>query len=123
MNALFETPQASKDTLMDTDVTPGWKRLCPLEEIPRLGSRVVRTIVGNVGVFRTADDEVFALRDECAHKQGPLSQGIVHGKTVTCPLHGWKYELATGDALEPDVGHTRTFRVKVEDGLVWLALG
>ena len=108
---------------MEVDVTPVWKRLCVLDEIPRLGSRVVKTIVGNIAVFRTADDEVFALRDECPHKQGPLSQGIVHGKTVTCPLHGWKLDLDTGDAQSPDVGHTRPFRVKVEDQHVWLALG
>jgi len=108
---------------MDVDVTPVWKRLCLLDEIPRLGSRVVNTIVGDIAVFRTRDDEVFALRDECAHKKGPLSQGIVHGSTVTCPLHGWKFELSTGVALAPDVGSTRTFRTKVEEGLVWLALG
>jgi len=113
----------TEDAIMDLDVTPGWKRLCLLNEIPHLGSRIVKTIVGDVAVFRTDNDEVFALRDECPHKQGPLSQGIVHGKTVTCPLHGWKLDLGTGDAQSPDVGHTRPFRVKVEDSHVWLALG
>ena len=114
---------AEENAIVDMDVTPVWKRLCVLDEIPRLGSRVVKTIVGDIAVFRTSDDELFALRDECAHKQGPLSQGIVHGKTVTCPLHGWKFELATGTALAPDEGSTRVFRVKLEDGHVWLALG
>ena len=113
----------TSESTMDMDVSPVWKRLCLLDEVPRLGSRVVKTMVGNVAVFRTANDELFALRDECPHKQGPISQGIVHGKTVTCPLHGWKLELDTGDAQAPDVGHIRPFRVKVEDGLVWLALG
>lgn len=108
---------------MGVDVSPVWKRLCVLDEIPPLGSRVVRTMIGDIAVFRTAHDEVYALRDECAHKQGPLSQGIVHGTTVTCPLHGWKFELTTGVALAPDVGSTRTFHVKVEDSHVWLALG
>jgi nitrite reductase (NADH) small subunit len=119
VNIAYETEEVD----MNMDVTPVWKRLCMLSEIPRLGSRVVKTIVGNVAVFRTDGDEVFALRDECPHKQGPLSQGIVHGKTVTCPLHGWKLDLGSGQALDPDVGSTRPFRVKVEDGLVWLALG
>jgi nitrite reductase (NADH) small subunit len=123
MSTAYATAAIEKEVIMDVDVTPVWKRLCVLDEIPRLGSRVVKTIVGNIAVFRTADDEVFALRDECAHKQGPLSQGIVHGKTVTCPLHGWKYELDTGIAQAPDNGSTHVFRVKVEDGLVWLALG
>ena len=114
---------AKDEVIMDIDVTPEWKRICLLDEIPRLGSRVVKTSAGNIAVFRTDNDEVYALRDECAHKKGPLSQGIVHGTTVTCPLHGWKYELATGVAQAPDVGCTRAFRVKVEDGLVWLAPG
>jgi nitrite reductase (NADH) small subunit len=123
MNTAYLNAVIEKEVIMDVDVTPVWKRVCVLDEIPRLGSRVVKTIVGNIAVFRTAGNEVFALRDECAHKQGPLSQGIVHGSTVTCPLHGWKFELATGVALEPDVGNTRVFRVKVEDEHVWLALG
>jgi nitrite reductase (NADH) small subunit len=95
---------------MNVNVSPVWKRLCALlDDIPRLGSRVVKTIVGNVAVFRTGDDEVFALRDECPHKQGPLSQGIVHGKTVTCPLHGWKLDICTGRHWRPtSAAHARS---------------
>jgi nitrite reductase (NADH) small subunit len=113
----------SEPMVADLDVTPVWKRLCQLSDIPRLGSRVVKTAAGDIAVFRTSADEVFAVQDKCPHKGGPLSQGIVHGNTVTCPLHGWKLDLANGNALEPDVGAARTFRVKVEDSLVWLALG
>jgi len=107
----------------DLNVAPLWKRLCELAEIPRLGSRVVKSAVGNIAVFRTAEDEVFAIHDKCPHKGGPLSQGLVHGKTVTCPLHSWKIDLETGEALAPDVGCSKPFKVKHEDGLVWLALG
>ena len=114
---------ASKPMITDLDVSPVWKRLCELREIPRLGSRVVRSAAGDIAVFRTADDEVFAVHDKCPHKGGPLSQGIVHGNSVTCPLHAWKIDLASGAAMEPDAGCTRTFRIKVEDSLVWLALG
>ena len=107
----------------DLDVTPEWKRLCYLDDIPRLGSRVVNSAHGDIAVFRTASDEVFAVHDKCPHKQGPLSQGIVHGTSVTCPLHAWKIDLSSGQALAPDQGCTRSFRVKLEDGLVWLTLG
>ena len=107
----------------DLDVSPVWKRLCDLEEIPRLGSRVVKSAAGDIAVFRDAGDEIFALHDKCPHKGGPLSQGIVHGKTVTCPLHAWKIDLESGEAHAPDVGCTKRFKVKVEDVLVWLALG
>jgi nitrite reductase (NADH) small subunit len=100
-----------------------WKRICPLDDIPRLGARVVqRPAGGDIALFRNAEDEVFALHDKCAHKGGPLSQGIVHGRKVTCPLHGWNFDLQDGQALAPDVGSCTTFAVKVEDGEVWLAV-
>ena len=100
-----------------------WKLICPLEDIPQLGSRVVqRTTGGDIAIFRNACDEVFALHDKCPHKNGPLSQGIVHGKRVTCPLHGWNIGLDDGHAVAPDVGSCSTFQVKVEDGQVFLAV-
>ncbi len=99
-----------------------WIEIAKLDDIPRLGSRVVKTPEMDIAVFRTRDDQVFALRDACPHQNGPLSQGIVHGTTVTCPLHNWRIDLASGEALEPDEGCTNTFRTKVEDGRVYLAL-
>ena len=98
-----------------------WKKLCQLDEIPRQGSRVVASASGDIALFRTADDEVFAVHDECPHKGGPLSQGIVTGKTVTCPLHGWKIGLESGEAVAPDVGCARTFSVKRVGDDVWIA--
>ena len=83
-----------------------WIEIVALEEIPRLGSRVIRTDTMDVALFRTRDDRVFALRDACPHRGGPLSQGIVHGTSVTCPLHNWKIDLASGEALGPDEGCT-----------------
>ena len=100
-----------------------WKLICKLDDIPQLGSRVVqRATVGDIAVFRTAGDEVFAMHDKCPHKGGPLSQGIVHGKRVTCPLHGWNIGLDDGQAVAPDVGHCDTFKVKVDNGEVYLAV-
>jgi nitrite reductase (NADH) small subunit len=99
-----------------------WKRVCSLQEIPRLGARVVRDTADDICVFRNGEDEVFALHDQCPHKGGPLSQGIVHGRSVTCPLHGWKIDLESGQAFAPDVGRTATFRVKVENEDVLIAL-
>jgi nitrite reductase (NADH) small subunit len=99
-----------------------WKKIVTLDEIPKLGSRVVRSAKGDIAVFRTEDDKVFALHDKCPHKGGPLSQGIVYGEKVACPLHSWKINLVSGQAEEPDVGHTTCFAVKVEDGTVYLEL-
>jgi len=99
-----------------------WIEVGELDEIPRLGARVVRSSTGDIGVFRTADDEVFALLDSCPHKGGPLSQGIVHGKKVTCPLHNWNIELDSGEAVAPDEGCAARFPVKVEDNRVYVQL-
>ena len=97
-----------------------WVKICGLEDIPRLGARVVRRASGDVAVFRNAADEVFALEDKCPHKGGPLSQGIVHGRQVTCPLHAWKICLDDGNAVAPDQGCAKQFPAKVSDGVVWL---
>ncbi|BBO99590.1 nitrite reductase small subunit NirD [Sulfuriferula nivalis] len=100
-----------------------WKKICNVTDIPNLGARVVQTAQGDIAVFRTNDDEVFALHDKCPHKGGPLSQGIVAGKTVTCPLHGWKIGLETGNVDAPDEGHTPCLQTRIDDaGAVWLNL-
>jgi nitrite reductase (NADH) small subunit len=102
-------------------MTGDWKLLCRVEDIPRLGARrVQREGAADLAVFRTADDRVFALLDRCPHKGGPLSQGIVFGERVACPLHNWTIGLADGRAQAPDEGATPTFRVKVEGGHVYL---
>lgn len=102
--------------------TTGWIEIGKVTDIPKLGARVVQTSNGDIAVFRTADDEIFALRDKCPHKGGPLSQGIVHGKRVTCPLHNWVLELEDGKAVAPDEGCAAKYPVKVEQGIIFLAL-
>jgi nitrite reductase (NADH) small subunit len=99
-----------------------WIEIGRLEDIPRQGSRVVNTGGNEIAVFRTLTDEVFALRDKCPHKGGPLSQGIVHGKRVTCPLHNWVIELADGNAVAPDVGCVKRYAARIENGAVHLCM-
>jgi nitrite reductase (NADH) small subunit len=103
-------------------MTDDWLEVGRVEEIPSLGARVVRTAEGDVAVFRAGDGVLFALADRCPHKGGPLSQGIVYGHTVACPLHNWCIELASGCAVAPDQGTTRSYPVKVEEGVVYLNL-
>ena len=98
-----------------------WKVICRIDDIPVLGSRRVAREKGmDVAVFRNAEDEVFALLDRCPHKGGPLSQGIVFGNHVACPLHNWNIGLCTGQAAAPDEGCTPKFQVKLEQGVVHL---
>jgi nitrite reductase (NADH) small subunit len=105
------------------NITPAFTDIGALDDIPRLGARSVKTPAGDIAVFRTAGDEVFALRDQCPHKKGPLSQGIVHGTSVTCPLHAWVISLQTGEAQGLDSGCTPRYAVKVENNRVLLAAG
>jgi nitrite reductase (NADH) small subunit len=98
-----------------------WKKICAVTDIPVLGSRRITRAQGmDVAVFRNTEDKVFALLDRCPHKGGPLSQGIVHGESVACPLHNWNIGLGDGCAKAPDVGCTPKFAVKVEEGAVYL---
>ncbi len=99
-----------------------WVEVGRLEDIPPLGARVVRTGQGDIAVFRAADDQVFALEDRCPHRNGPLSQGLVHGTQVTCPLHNWVIELGSGSAVAPDEGCAKTYPVRIENGRVSLCL-
>ena len=99
-----------------------WITICKLDDIPVLGSRIVKREGDDIAVFRTSHDEVFALYDRCPHKGGPLSQGIVHGKRVTCPLHNWVVELDSGEAVAPDEGCAHRINTRVDEGTVLLEL-
>ncbi|MDB5393133.1 MAG: nirD [Rhodospirillales bacterium] len=99
-----------------------WRDIGRLDEVPCLGSRVVATPRGKIAVFRTRDDRVFALEDRCPHNGGPLSQGIVHGNHVTCPLHNWVIALATGEAVAPDIGCAPTIPTQVRQDRILLLL-
>ena len=104
------------------DIASRWLDVGALDDIPRQGARVVATHRGDIAVFRTLDDFVFALDDRCPHKQGKLSQGIVHGHNVTCPLHNWVVGLADGQARAPDEGCAHAFRARLHNGRVQVAL-
>jgi nitrite reductase (NADH) small subunit len=99
-----------------------WIAIGTIADIPLRGARCVDTPQGKIGVFRTAEDQVFAIEDHCPHKGGPLSQGIVHDASVTCPLHNWVFSLETGKAQGADEGSVRTIRLKVEHGRLFIAL-
>jgi len=99
-----------------------WKEVVALDGIPVLGSRVFRTNDQEIAVFRTRDDSVFAVHNSCPHKGGVLSEGIVHGHKVTCPLHNWVINLEDGEAQGADEGSTACFETKVESGMIYINL-
>ncbi|MBO9434922.1 nitrite reductase small subunit NirD [Ruegeria sp. R13_0] len=97
-----------------------WIDIGHIEDIPLRGARLVKTHIGCIAVFRTAEAEVFAATNSCPHKGGPLSEGIVHGQSVTCPLHNWVFDLNTGQAQGADEGQITTYPVRLEDGRILL---
>ncbi|WP_370199604.1 nitrite reductase small subunit NirD [Roseibium sp.] len=99
-----------------------WVHIGTLEDIPRDGARCVKNGDMTIAIFRTTKDDVFALEDKCPHKNGPLSQGIVHDGCVTCPLHNWVISLETGAAQGADEGRTAAFPVRLEDGRILIDL-
>ncbi|XSG82158.1 MAG: nitrite reductase small subunit NirD [Methyloligella sp. ZOD6] len=99
-----------------------WIEIGQLDDIPRRGARCVATPAGKIAVFRTSDDQVFAIEDHCPHKGGPLSQGIVHGAAVTCPLHNWVISLETGEAIGADEGSVQTIPVKCDGETLFISL-
>lgn len=94
-----------------------WIDIGSIDDIPLRGARKIKTALGCVALFRTAADEVFAASDTCPHKGGPLSEGIIHGQSVTCPLHNWVFDLNTGQANGED-GSIATYPVQVQDGRI-----
>lgn len=110
---------------MNTHVmTPVWIDVGAVTDVPRRGARRVPSPRGDIAIFRTGDGDVFALMDKCPHKGGPLSEGIVHGRAVTCPLHAWNIDLATGEAMGADKGKgcAPVVALRVEDGRLLLSL-
>lgn len=97
-----------------------WLDIGPVDQIPLRGARVVKTRLGCVALFRTGEDEVFATSDRCPHKDGPLSEGIIHGRAVTCPLHNWVFSLESGEAQGADEGAIDTYPVRVDQGNILL---
>jgi nitrite reductase (NADH) small subunit len=109
MNALAKDPVA-------------WTDVGAVTDIPLRGARRVPTPRGDIAIFRTGDGRVFALQDRCPHKGGPLSQGIVHGHAVACPLHNWSIDLASGEPRGADRGKgcAPVVALEVRDGRLLL---
>lgn len=105
-----------------TVMTERWHAIGSIGDIPRRGARCVKHGPTTIAIFRTAEDRIFALEDKCPHWGGPLSQGIVHGACVTCPLHNWVISLETGLAQGADEGSVKTIPVKVEQHRIFLAI-
>lgn len=104
-------------------ITSQWVDVCALEDIPVRGARRLSWKQQELGVFRTSAHEVYVIDNKCPHKQGPLTEGIVHDTGVTCPLHNFVIDLPSGRARGADEGCVKTFPVEVRDGRVIVDVG
>lgn len=97
-----------------------WIKITQTENIPSMGSRVIQYGELEIAVFKTRDGSIFAINNECPHKQGKLSEGLVHDHVVTCPMHNWDIDLKSGTALGNDSGCTNTYDSKIEDNIFYI---
>jgi nitrite reductase (NADH) small subunit len=101
-------------------VDSAWIDIGAVDDVPVRGSRVIKAGGTCIAIFRTADGQLFAIEDACPHQRGPLSQGIVHGNSVTCPLHNWIIDLSSGQAQGADEGQVPTIGLLVEAGRIFI---
>ncbi|MDI7775717.1 nitrite reductase small subunit NirD [Asticcacaulis sp. EMRT-3] len=101
-----------------------WVDVGHTSDIPHQGARRIETDMGAIAVFCTVDHEYYAVMDKCPHKGGPLSEGIVHGRSIACPLHNWSISLQSGEAQGVDAGKgcAPPVPLKVENGQIFLSL-
>ncbi|MGI8650232.1 MAG: nitrite reductase small subunit NirD [Rubrobacter sp.] len=106
-------------TTSDPKNSGEWKKVCMAEDVPLLEGRRVVVDGFYIALFNT-EEGFYATVDVCPHLGGPLSDGEIAATTVSCPLHGRKIELTTGEVTNDDLSRVATFPVKVKDEHVML---
>lgn len=99
-------------------------RVGNIADIDLLSSRKVRFKETEIAIFRLSDGSVLAVENKCPHKGGQLSEGMVCGAAVHCPLHDWKIDLRSGRVAEPDEGCVTTYPVEIdrESGFIYVSV-
>jgi nitrite reductase (NADH) small subunit len=93
--------------------------VCDEADIPPGTGKMFEIGRDEIGVFNIAG-KFYAIDNMCPHEGGPMSEGMVAGTVVTCPLHGWRTDVTTGESLELPGVKVNTFEVKVENGKVYI---
>lgn len=99
-----------------------WIDAGPIDAIPCPGARQLRTGDLTLAIVRTSSDTLYAIADACPHRGGPLSQGMVYGERLQCPMHGLVIDLISGNAVAPDHGSTATYPVRLSEGRIQVGL-
>jgi len=100
---------------------PRWIRVAELADIPP-GGAVERTVEDRVVALYNVEGTIFALDGVCPHQGGPLGKGCLTGTIVTCPWHGWQFDVRTGQHQLSAAIRQPCYAARVEQGAVWIDL-
>jgi NAD(P)H-dependent nitrite reductase small subunit len=97
-------------------------KVAPLSGLPAGTSKILALGGTGVAVFNI-DGRFYAIRNRCPHEGGPVASGPLTGTLITCPRHGWQFDLATGQSTNHGAFSVKTYPVAVRDGAVYVELG
>ncbi len=81
-----------------------FERAAKISDVPAGAIHEVQ-VAGKAVALANVEGKFFAINNTCLHRGGPLGQGALHDKTVTCPWHGWEYDVTTGKLVQnPNMG-------------------
>jgi len=79
------------------------------------------TILGRkVGIIKKSNSEFYAIEVGCKHQGADITKGIISGDVATCPRHGWKYNLVTGECLNQNTSKLRKYGLKIENDVIYV---
>jgi nitrite reductase (NADH) small subunit len=99
-----------------------WHKVCKVADIKPKTSQKITAGELTLALFHLTDGRFMTIEDRCPHQDGPLSDGIITGSIVTCPLHNWRINLISGETLPPDCECIKTYKTKIERDEVWVEL-
>lgn len=97
------------------------KKLCTTAEVGPGTARAVETEAGPVALYNV-EGTIYATSGTCLHAGGPLGEGRLAGRDITCPWHGWTFDVTTGGCRTNPESRVKCFKVEVRDGDVYVQL-
>jgi nitrite reductase (NADH) small subunit len=110
---------APQPSIWEAGVAEKQIKVATLKEIPKNYGKVVQADGKLIALFRM-QETVYAIDNECPHRGGPLGEGSVRGKLVSCPWHLWAFDITSGQCLSNPYGHVRSYPVHISNDEVWV---
>lgn len=97
-------------------------RVLKTNEVPKGMIRELQ-IDGKVIALANVDGKFYAIDNVCLHRGGPLAEGEMAGTSVTCPWHGWQYDVTTGKSLMNSAVGVKTYPIEVRGDDIYVDVG